>query len=131
MELNNQQFEEMVASAWEKIPRRFRGEMENLSIVVDSKATPEQLSRYKVQGILLGLFEGVPKTAWGQATMGVQPSKITIFRDSIMLYVKNEKELRDKIQEVLMHEVGHYFGYHEEALFVMDRKLRDKLKREE
>ena len=127
MELTEQQFEEMVAAAWEKIPGRFKEEIENLSVVVDSRPSLEQLSRFKVKGILLGLFEGAPKIAWGQATMGVQPSKITLFRESILLYAKDEKALQNKIQEVLMHEIAHYFGYHEEALFVMDRKLRDRL----
>lgn len=128
MQLDNQQFDEIVASAWEKIPRRFKEEMENLSIVIEPKPNLEQMARLRVKGFLLGLFEGVPKTGWGQATLGVQPGKITVFRESILLCVTNEMELRNKIQEVLMHEIGHYFGYNEEALFIMDRKLRDRLR---
>jgi|WetSurMetagenome_2_1015567.scaffolds.fasta_scaffold325174_2 predicted Zn-dependent protease with MMP-like domain len=130
MMVNEQQFDQMVAEAWEKIPGRFKKEIENLSVVVESRPNQMQLSRVKVNGILLGLFEGVPKTAWGQATMGVRPSKITLFRETILLYAKDEKALKNKIQEVLMHEIGHYFGYNEDALFVMDRKLRQKLSKE-
>lgn len=127
MKFDNQQFEALVSSAWEKIPKHFKEEIENLNIVVEPNPTLEQLARLQVKGILLGLFEGTPKTGWGQAIMGVQPCKITIFRDSILLCVKNEEELHGKIKEVLMHEIGHYFGYNEEALFIMDQKLREQI----
>jgi predicted Zn-dependent protease with MMP-like domain len=125
MNLTDDQFDEMVAAAWEKIPERFKDEIENVSIVIEAIPGPAQLSRHGGKGVLLGLFEGTPKVALGQAEMGVQPSKITIFRDNILLFAKDENELQNRITEVLMHEIGHYFGYNEASLFVMDKKLRD------
>jgi predicted Zn-dependent protease with MMP-like domain len=126
MILSDNEFEEIVNNAWEKIPARFKGEMENLSVVVEACPTPGQLGRVKIQGMLLGLFEGVPKTAWGQIG-AVQPCKITIFSEPILSCCRSLKDLTDTVQVVLMHEVAHYFGFNEDELFVMDNKLRKKL----
>ena len=126
MILPDHEFEEIVNMAWEKIPVRFKCEMENLSVFVEARPTSEQLGRVKTKGFLLGLFEGVPKTVWGQVA-AVQPSKITLFRNPILAYSRDLKDLKDTVQVVLMHEVAHYFGFNEQELFVMDRKLRKKL----
>ena len=120
------EFEALVRQAFEEIPARFKDEMENLSIVIEASPNAVQLKYLKKRGFLLGLFEGVPKTAWGQATMGIQPGKITIFRDTITAGCRTPAELKKKIKEVLMHEMAHYFGYNEEQVFVLDRKLRNK-----
>ena len=128
MELNDQQFEQLVSEAWEAIPSQFKDEMKNLSVFVEMRPTMAQLRRLKVKGVLLGLFEGVPITRWGQSSMGMQPGKITIFQEPIVKYSRDIKQLRITIQVVLMHEVAHYFGFNEDDMFVMDRKLRKKLK---
>jgi predicted Zn-dependent protease with MMP-like domain len=129
MIINEQQFDDLVADAWKKIPGRFKNEIENVSIVIESVPGPQQLSRINTNCVLLGLFEGVPKVASGQAVLGVQPSKITLFRDNIIQDAKDEKDLKNKITEVLMHEIGHYFGYNEAALYVMDKKLRNRMEK--
>jgi predicted Zn-dependent protease with MMP-like domain len=122
----DEEFEETVNAAWDKIPARFKNEMENLSVLVEARPTFEQLGRVKTKGLLLGLFEGVPKTAWGQVG-AVQPCKISIFREPILSCCNDKKDLEDTVQVVLMHEVAHYFGFNEDDLFVMDKKLRKKL----
>lgn len=127
MVLDDGQFDELVNIAWDKIPERFTKEMENLAVVIEICPTQYQLSRLKVKGYLLGLFEGVPKTGWGQVGMGVQPGKITIFREPILKLSGSVKQLKETIQVVLMHEVAHYFGHSEDDMFIMDQKLRKRL----
>ena len=127
MVLDDRQFDEMVKRAWDEIPERFKKEMENLAVVIEIRPTQDQLAKLKVKGFLLGLFEGVPKTGWGQATMGLQPAKITIFREPILKLSRHFKQLKETIQVVLMHEVAHYFGHSEDDMFIMDQKLRKRL----
>ena len=126
MIMDETQFEAMVGRAFDEIPERFKNELENITIVIEASPNADQMKYMKKRGFLLGLFEGVPKTAWGQAIMGVQPGKITIFSDTITASCRTGDELRKKIKEVLMHEVAHYFGYNEEQVFVLDQKLRNK-----
>lgn len=123
MRITDDAFAELVQIAWGNIPARFDQQMENVSVVIRSEPTSE----LGISKNLLGLFEGVPKTAWGQATQGVQPSKISLYKQNICQSCTTRQELQNLIQEVLMHEIGHYFGFNESAMYILDRKLRKKL----
>lgn len=127
MVLDDQQFDDIVAKAWEEIPDNFKREMENVSVRIEMHPTQEQLRKLHVHGTLLGLFDGVPKTAWGQATMGIQPNKITLFQEPILAYSRNLQDLEDTMKIVLLHEVAHYFGYSEDDMCIMDQKMRTRL----
>lgn len=130
MEITDEQFERYVEEAWKKIPDHFKFEMKNVSIRIENNPTSGQLRRAKAY-TLLGLFEGHSKTEWGQATFGDQPSKISIFQEPVARSARNEEELKNLIQEVLMHEVAHYFGYNDEDMCVLDEKLRKKLRQKD
>ncbi len=123
MEIDKKEFDKLVDQAYQNIPAHFRNEIENVIIVIELNP-PE---KYSGGGILLGLYEGVPKIAPFSVFRGIQPSKITLFQSTIQSYVKNSDQLGKLIQEVLMHEVAHYFGYNDQQLVYMDAKLRQKL----
>jgi len=127
VDITNEQFENFLNEAWKNIPAKFKFEMKNVSIRIELIPTPEQLARSHARGMLLGLFDGVAKPQWGQATMGDQPSKISIFQDPIVKNANSIYDLKNMIQEVLMHEVAHYFGYNDEEMCILDEKLRKKL----
>ncbi len=127
MDVSNKQFDKFLDEAWEKIPPDFKEQIDNTLIVIEDEPTGEQLRRMKVKGLLLGLFQGVPKTAWGRASSGIIPNKITIFRKPILLVSKNIKNLKITIHVVLMHEIAHYFGYNDDDMFIMDKKMRAEL----
>lgn len=126
LNITDQEFEEIVENAWRKIPDHFRFEMDNVAIRIEKEPTREQLQMVRA-GTLLGIFEGLPKTAWGQATMGTPPSKITLFQQPILQTALNINKLPELILEVLMHEVAHYFGYNDDDMFILDQKLRKRL----
>lgn len=128
LEITDEQFENLLTEAWKNIPSHFKFEMKNVSIRIEMTPTPGQLARAHAHGTLLGLFDGVAKPQWGQATMGDQPSKISIFQDPIVKNARSIDELKNIIQEVLMHEVAHYFGYNDEDMCILDEKLRKKLR---
>jgi predicted Zn-dependent protease with MMP-like domain len=46
----------------------------------------------------------------------VPPDKISIYRKNIEASSRNEDEIAQKIYEVLIHEIGHYFGMTEEQI---------------
>ena len=124
MLITEEEFDSLVDEAWENIPVRFRDEVENVLIAIEDFPNPRQLRKMKIRGTLLGLYDGVPKTAWGQAVMGIQPSKITIFRGPIIHQCRTEDELKELISDVLMHEVGHYFGYDEDGIRELENRAR-------
>jgi predicted Zn-dependent protease with MMP-like domain len=65
--------------------------------------------------MLLGLYEGIPLTRRGvdYGMYPVVPDRITLFKQNIEIIARDEQELRAKIREVLIHEIGHYYGMSE------------------
>lgn len=120
-------FEELVEKAWANVPGKFKKEMENVVVTIEERQSESQMRGGQV---LLGLFEGVPKTAVYSPTMGIQPCNITLFEKNILEAVGSLEELEPLIVEVLMHEIAHYFGYSEKEMRVLDPKLRKRLRGE-
>ncbi len=102
----------MVDEAVEGLPLRFRKKLENVEIGIEEGPS----SRFPHKGNLLGLYQGIPRTRRGVWYANVLPDKITIFKGSIESQASTEKELKELIQKVVMHEIGHHFGMSESQL---------------
>src|ERR1035437_10045771 len=74
-------FEVLVERALATIPEPFRPALRQVAIVIEDEASDEQLDAGGVRpgGELYGLYEGVPRTAWG-ADLAAIPNKISLFR---------------------------------------------------
>lgn len=118
MKLARKEFEELVVSSLKGIPKYFREKMENVDVVVEDQAPTEVLSEMGMRSPfeLLGLYQGVPLDRRGFFYGNVLPDKITLFQIPIESICKTKKEIEEKIKEVVIHEIGHYFGLDEERL---------------
>lgn len=66
----------------------------------------------------LGLYHGVPLPKRGSPGYTfVLPDRIVISPRSIRRVTSSEEEFRKKVREVILHEIGHYFGFGEEELW--------------
>lgn len=112
------EFERLVLEAVTLIPRRFRREIKNLALVVESEPSPELLEEMEIEppDTLYGLYQGTPLTerTWGYGN--TLPDRIVIFQRPIEEDCEDEDEIRAVIGETLIHEVGHYFGLSEEEI---------------
>jgi predicted Zn-dependent protease with MMP-like domain len=112
------EFERLVREAVLLIPRRFRREMKNLALVVETEPSPALLHEMEIEppDSLYGLYQGTPLTerTWGFGN--ALPDRITIFQRPIEEDCEDEDEIRAVIGETLIHEVGHYFGLSEEEI---------------
>jgi predicted Zn-dependent protease with MMP-like domain len=106
--MRREQFEELVEDALKSLPRDFKKLFDNLTIMVDAWH-PDSPN-------ILGLYHGVPFQHRGPYYGNVAPDVITIYQGAIERICSSKQEVRDKIQEVLVHEVGHYFGFDETQL---------------
>ncbi len=110
-------FEQLVAQGIAQIPERFRRLLKNVAIVIEDQPTLLQLRKSKIdrRSLLLGLYEGVPKThRFGQDPL--LPDKITIFRKSVEAVAHSPADIRQVVAETIWHEIGHYFGLSEHAV---------------
>ncbi|HUR74606.1 MAG TPA: metallopeptidase family protein, partial [Sporichthya sp.] len=58
---------------------------------------------------LLGLYEGVPLTRRSQYAFAL-PDRITIYRYPILVRCRTYEQVLQRIEIVVKHEIGHYFG---------------------
>ena len=121
--MDSQRFEWLVGQAIESLPDEFRERLENIDIVVANEPTREQKRalRGRRDEILLGLYEGVPLTERTHGYGFVMPDKITIFQNSIEAMCKNDSQIIDEVQQVVLHEIAHHFGISDERLRELGR----------
>ena len=123
MKLTREEFEEAVVVALKRLPKFIKKKMENVDVVVEPKASLEVLNemglRYPSE--LLGLYQGVPYDRRGFYYGNVLPDKITLFQIPIESICQTKEEVKDKVREVVIHEVGHYFGLDDKRLRELER----------
>jgi len=127
MKLNRKEFEETVVSALKELPAFFRKKMKNIDVVVEDEAPRDLLSEMGLQSPLdlLGLYQGIPLDQRGFFYGNVLPDKITLYQMPIESMCRTEEEVKERIRETVIHEVGHYFGLSEERL----REIEDEGRR--
>jgi len=120
--MERKRFEELVEQAVESLPRQFKDRLENVAVVVQYWPTGRQLRSVGLRGReeLLGLYEGVPLTAFGRdhTMTPVLPDKISIFQRPIEMVYRSDERIVRGIEETVRHEIAHHFG-------ISDRRLQD------
>jgi len=116
--MEREQFEELVARAVERLPDEFLDRLDNIEILVEDRPTATQMRKSRVPkgNILLGLYEGVPRTRRSSGYGMVLPDKITIFQIPIEATCRNDDEIVAEIKRVVLHEIAHHFGIGDERL---------------
>ncbi|HUG47329.1 MAG TPA: metallopeptidase family protein [Candidatus Limnocylindria bacterium] len=117
-------FDELIERALAQIPEPFASRLASVAIVIDEEATPEQLASVGAHS-LLGLYQGVPRTAYG-ADWAQVPSKITIFRRPIEMIYRNPAARAKAVEQTVFHEVAHHFGISDERLRELQRERAAK-----
>lgn len=118
--MESAEFERIAEEVYDMLPEGFKARIENLRIVVEDLPGNEQLRKVGATSpySLLGLYQGIPLNYrnTGYGTYPIVPDTITLFKRNIESVVRQESEVREKIREVLIHEIAHYFGMTEEEI---------------
>ena len=115
--LDAEAFEELVAQALDDLPDWVRAHLDNVAVVVAPWPTAAQRRSARVQeGLLLGLYEGVPLTQRGRGYNLIPPDRITLFQGPLELTARHRRDLLRLIRRTVIHEIAHHFGFSEAAL---------------
>jgi len=109
--MERSKFEEIVAQALDDLPAAFRERLANVAVIVEDFPPPG----VEYQGLLLGLFHGIPRTE-KSVFYASPPDHIFLYQRNIEAVSRGEADLRQQIRATLLHELGHYFGLSEEEL---------------
>ena len=116
--MENRRFRGLVSEAIDELPKSFKEKLDNVYVVVEDFPSREVIKQQKIRSPfnLLGLYHGFPLKERGIAYTNVLPDRITIYQKPIESLCGNETQVKEKIKEVLKHEVGHHFGFNEKEL---------------
>lgn len=122
MEITEDEFSKLVATAIDNIPEQYARHIKNLAFVVEYEPTKEQLHKLHLYHgqTLYGLYEGLPITHRASSYNLVLPDKITIFQGPIQASCHDMNQLKKLVQQTVWHEVAHYFGLDHDAIHKLE-----------
>lgn len=123
--MTKQEFEKFVIDGIKRLPDDVKKKIKNVAFIIEDEVRSRKQREHNIMHgqTLLGLYEGIPRTRRGEGYTSVLPDRITIFKEPIeRISGQNEEKIKELVYEVLWHEVGHYFGFGEEAI----RKLENR-----
>jgi predicted Zn-dependent protease with MMP-like domain len=111
-------FETLVSQALQDLPAEFARHVEEVEVRIADWPTAAQMAAGDVvhPEELMGLYEGVPRTARTADYGMVLPDRITIFRQPILLACRSPSEVREEVRRTVLHEIAHHFGLDDDRL---------------
>jgi predicted Zn-dependent protease with MMP-like domain len=117
--IDEPEFEALVEDAIARLPRRFADLLDNVAIVIEEEPSDDDLDALDDESTddeLLGIYRGVPVTHRRHDMLPMLPDTIAIFRGPILRISRTRREAIDEIRETVIHELGHYFGLHDDDM---------------
>jgi predicted Zn-dependent protease with MMP-like domain len=110
------EFERIAKEAVSGLPEEIRKKIENVQIVVRDARKPKPGDEVDERE-LYGLYAGTPLTERLHDDLGRLPDTIILFKNNLESDFEDDRAgLITCIQETMLHELGHYFGFDEEDL---------------
>ena len=107
-------FQSIAAAAWERLPGQFRHMCRDLVIRVEDFPTDDVLDDLDLESPfeLLGLYQGVSLDKQSVSDHPREPDMVFLYRRPILdEWADGEDTLGELITHVLVHEIGHHFGF--------------------
>lgn len=101
------------------LPEELRISVRNLAIAVEEVPDEETLEEMGLEHPweLTGLYRGVPLTERSIGDLPREPDMITLYREPILVeWVETGEDLFRLVRNVIIHEVGHHFGFSDEEI---------------
>jgi predicted Zn-dependent protease with MMP-like domain len=119
------EFEILAQAAYDRLPEDFRKLCADLIINVTEFPEDDVLKELEAESPfdLLGLFSGVGLPQQGYAPQtGQMPNTIHLYRRPILDYwAEHDESLGAIVTHVLVHEIGHHFGFDDDDMEAIER----------
>lgn len=111
-DISDADFDILVTKAMDELPREYISNLDNVAITYADEPTPAQLDKQGVRSghLLLGLYEGIPRTQRGAGYHLVLPDKITLFKQPLLVVSTDKSSLFQQVKRTLWHEIAHHYG---------------------
>jgi len=112
-------FEQLAAAAWQRMPATFREMCGDVLIRIEDFAEDEVLAELGLESPfdLMGLYQGVSLDRKSVSDLPRGPDMVVLYRRPMLDYwAEYEETLGHLVAHVLIHEIGHHFGYSDEDM---------------
>jgi predicted Zn-dependent protease with MMP-like domain len=112
-------FEVLAGMAWDRLPGHFRQVCGDVVVRVEDFATDDVLDSLDIEDPfdLMGLYQGVSLDQKSVSDSAREPDMVFLYRRPILdHWSDSEDSLGDIITHVLVHEIGHPFGFSDEDM---------------
>ena len=119
--------ETLAATAWENLPDHFRKMCADVVGRVEDFATDDVLASLGIEDPfdLMGLYHGVSLDRRSFSDLPQQPDMVFLYRRAILDYwADSDEALGDIITHVLVHEIGHHFGFSDEDMHRIESEAK-------
>jgi predicted Zn-dependent protease with MMP-like domain len=108
------EIEAIARAALERLPEPFAGHLTGVILQVEEFADEEVLAELGIEDPfdLTGLYSGRPLTEKSVSDSGALPDRVILYRRPLLdEWAAEGEELETLVAHVLIHEVGHHFGF--------------------
>ena len=115
---------ELAEAALAAIPTDLREHVRGTAIVVEDAADDDTLREMGLDSPwdLTGLYRGTPLPVKSVLDAPMVPDTILLYREPILLeWIETGEDLFKLVRNVLIHEIGHHFGFSDEAIARLER----------
>ena len=115
---SHEEFESLVEEALDSLPERFATLLDNVVIVVEDEPSDDDLDALDddPSSELLGIYRGIALTERTHDMLPALPDQIAIFRGPILRVARTPREIVRQVRETVIHELGHFFGLHDDEM---------------
>jgi len=121
--VTRREFEALVEQALRALPARFKRRFQNIAVVVEDWPDSQTLREMQIEppDTLYGLYRGVDLTHRDSTYGNVVPDTITIYQRPIEEDCADPAEMAELVRDVVIHEIGHYFGLDDTTMEDVER----------
>jgi predicted Zn-dependent protease with MMP-like domain len=108
-----------------EIPPRLARHIEGVGIAVEDLADEATLDELGIESAwdLTGLYSGTPLTERSVGDVARPPDLIFLYRQAILLeWIETGVDLFRLVRNVVIHEVGHHFGFSDAEIAALERE---------
>ena len=108
------------------LPAAFRDSLGEVVVSIEDFADAATLREMGIEDPfdLSGLYEGIPLTERSVEQSGTLPERIRLFRRPILdEWSDGDDTLEHLVAHVLIHEVGHHFGFSDDDMHALEESI--------
>jgi predicted Zn-dependent protease with MMP-like domain len=107
----------------QRLPSPFAESLGEVVLLIEEVASPDTARRLGLNHPmqLSGLYEGVPLNRQSVQQSGMLPERITLYRRPIIAeWQSTGFSLEQIVSHIVIHEVGHHFGFSDEDMHALE-----------